>query len=58
LDSGVEVGARLDGLFPLKDFEHYLEYAIKNADTRFIRNPKLEQLDGKLADRWCQRRTG
>jgi phosphatidylserine/phosphatidylglycerophosphate/cardiolipin synthase-like enzyme len=54
LDSGVEVGVRLDGHSALKDFEHYLDHAMKNADARFVRNPTLEQLDGKLAARWCQ----
>jgi phosphatidylserine/phosphatidylglycerophosphate/cardiolipin synthase-like enzyme len=54
LDSGVEVGVRVDGLPALKDFEEYLEHAMKNADARFVRSPTLEQLDGKLAADWCK----
>jgi phosphatidylserine/phosphatidylglycerophosphate/cardiolipin synthase-like enzyme len=54
LDSGVEVGIRLDGHPVLKDLEQYIEHAIRNADVRYVRNPTLEELDGKLAARWCK----
>ena len=54
LESGVEVGVRLDGQTALKDFENYLDHAIRSADAYFLRNPTLEQLDGQLAARWCK----
>jgi phosphatidylserine/phosphatidylglycerophosphate/cardiolipin synthase-like enzyme len=54
LDSGVEVGVRLDGSPALMHFEHYLEHAMRFADARFVRNPTLGELDGKLAARWCK----
>lgn len=54
LDSGVEVGVRLDGRPVLKDLEQYLDHAIRNADAHYVRNPTLEELDGKLAARWCK----
>jgi phosphatidylserine/phosphatidylglycerophosphate/cardiolipin synthase-like enzyme len=54
LDSGVEVGVRLDGQPALKDLEQYLDHVIRNADASYVRNPTLEELDGKLAARWCK----
>ena len=55
LDSGVEVGARIDDPAALHDLKRYADHAIANADAEFLRNPQLCDLDGRLAARWCKR---
>jgi phosphatidylserine/phosphatidylglycerophosphate/cardiolipin synthase-like enzyme len=54
LDNGVEVGYRLQERAAVDELVRYLEHAIANSDTRFCRDPSAEQLDGKLAARWCK----
>ena len=54
LNSGVEVGARIDDPAALHDLKRYADHAIANADAEFLRNPQLRDLDGRLAARWCK----
>jgi phosphatidylserine/phosphatidylglycerophosphate/cardiolipin synthase-like enzyme len=55
LDSGVEVGARINDPAALYDLKRYADHAIENADAEFVRNPHLGDLNGQLAARWCKR---
>jgi hypothetical protein len=54
LDNGVEVGYRIREQPAIDQLERYLEHAIAESDTRFCRDPSADQLDGKLAARWCK----
>jgi hypothetical protein len=54
LDSGVEIGYRLAFPAAIAELLRYMQHAIQNANTEFVRNPTHRQLDGNLAARWCK----
>jgi phosphatidylserine/phosphatidylglycerophosphate/cardiolipin synthase-like enzyme len=53
LNSGVEVGYRLSDPAEIRQLVAYLDHAIEYADTQFLNNPLLCELDGRLAAKWC-----
>lgn len=53
LNSGVEVGYRLSDANEIRQLTAYIEHAIEYADTKYLKNPTLSELDGLLAARWC-----
>ena len=55
LDSGVEVGYRLSDSVQIGELSRYIEHAIAHADTRYVHEPLLSELDGLLAARWCEK---
>ena len=52
LDSGVEVGVVLPDERIARQVLRFLDHAIDNAETEFVRDPELARLDGCLAARW------
>ncbi|MCA9177464.1 MAG: phosphatidylserine/phosphatidylglycerophosphate/cardiolipin synthase family protein [Planctomycetales bacterium] len=55
LDSGVEVGARIDDESTMRELARYMDHVIAHAETSFVRNPQLGQMVGRLATaKWCQ----
>ena len=53
LNSGVEAGVLLNEPGTVGQISQYIDHAIANADTEFVRNPTHAELDGRLAARWC-----
>ena len=53
LNSGVEVGYRLSDSTEIQRLLDYINHAIEYADTKYLDNPMLCELDGKLAAKWC-----
>ena len=54
LDSGVEAGVRLINPEVVREVIRYMNHIISNADTLFLRDPTMAEVDGKLAARWCK----
>lgn len=54
LTGSVEVGIRVSDRETLCQLIRYMDHAVEHANTEFVRNPTLAQLDGRLAARWCK----
>jgi len=54
LTSGVEAGVRVTRPEVVREVCRYIDHAVAEADTHFIRNPSQLELDGRLAARWCK----
>ena len=54
LDSGVEGGVRIDDKETVHELSRYMNHVIDHADTEFVHNPTLADLNGRLAARWCK----
>lgn len=52
LNSGVEAGMRLGDPAAVERIARYLDHAMSNAETTYVVNPTLAELDGRLAARW------
>lgn len=54
LSGSVEAGVRIADQKTIRELLRYMDHAIEHANTEFVRNPTLAQLDGCLAARWCK----
>jgi hypothetical protein len=52
LNSGVEAGMRLGDPAAVASIARDLDHAMSNAQTTYVVNPTLTELDGRLAARW------
>jgi len=53
LDKGVEIGVVLPNADVTMQVQHYVDHCIEEADVKFVHDPTLADLNGKLAARWC-----
>ena len=55
LTSGVEAGVRLENAESVARVVNYFDYIISTANTKFVQNPTLAELDDALSARWYEK---